>query len=132
MEPPEARAATAALAPKSRWLSPFACFVVGSCFAVLDAATTWYALRFTRLLEGNPVLRWAFEHFGLTPALVLRVLIGCAALALLAWGVRARLGRNGRVFNFGCQVLLTSALVLWGTVAVSNVAQIVYVHVRWG
>ncbi|MEX1008496.1 MAG: DUF5658 family protein [Acidimicrobiia bacterium] len=121
----------AAARPKSRMLSPFACFVLGSCFAVLDAVTTRYALRYTRLPEGNPALRWAFENFGLTPALILRVLVGCSALALLAWGVQARLSRHGRLFNSGCQVLLAGALIIWGTVAVSNLAQIVYVHVRW-
>src|SRR5258705_13773002 len=116
---------------RRRWLSPFACFVVGSCFAVLDAVTTWYALRYTHLPEGNPALRWAFANFGLTAALVLRVVIGCAALALLAWGVHARLRSHRRLFNFGCQVLLAGALVIWGTVAVSNLTQIVYVQVRW-
>jgi hypothetical protein len=122
----------APLGTRSRWLSPFACFVVGTCFAVLDAVTTWYALRYTHLPEGNPALRWAFANFGLTAALVLRVLIGCAALALLAWGVHAPLRRHGRLFNFGCQVLLAGALVIWGAVAVSNLSQIVYVNVRWG
>jgi Domain of unknown function (DUF5658) len=122
----------ASLDVRSRWLSPFACFVVGSCFAVLDAVTTWYALRYTHLPEGNPALRWAFSNFGLTAALVLRVLIGCAALALLAWGVRAPLRRHARLFNFGCRVLLAGALFIWGAVAVSNLTQIVYVNVRWG
>lgn len=117
---------------KGRWLSPFACFVVGSCFAVLDAATTWYGLRFTRLPESNPVLRWAFANFGLTPALVLRVLLGSAALALLAWGVTARLPRHTRLFNVGCRAILVAALVSWGTVSVSNFFQILYVHARYG
>ncbi len=117
---------------KSRMPSPFSCFVLGSCFAVLDAVSTWYALRFTRLPEANPALRWAFEQVGLTTALVLRVLVGCAALALLAWGVSARLQRHARLFNIGCQVLLVSALVIWGTVALTNTAQIVFVRVRWG
>ena len=129
---PEPEAQTAALDTRSRWLSPFACFVLGSCFAVVDAITTWYALRYTHLPEGNPALRWAFENFGLIASLVLRVFVGCGALALLAWGVHARLSRHERLFNFGCQVLLVGALVIWGTVAVSNLAQIVYVHVRWG
>src|SRR5690349_14027367 len=111
MPQPDARTAT--VEASERWLSPFACFVVGSCFAVLDAATTWYALRFTRLPEGNPALRWAFANFGLTPALVLRVLLGSAALALLAWGVTARLPRYTRLFNLGCRVLLVGALVSW-------------------
>jgi len=127
-----ADARTATIEGKERWLSPFACFVLGSCFAVLDAATTWYALRFTNLPEGNPVLRWAFANFGLTPALVLRVVVGCAALALLAWGVTARLPRHTRLFNVGCRVLLVGALVGWGTVSVSNLTQILYVHARYG
>jgi Domain of unknown function (DUF5658) len=118
------------LPAKSRMLSPFACFVLGSCFAVLDAVSTWYALRFTRLPEGNPALRWAFDQVGLTAALVLRVVVGSAALALLAWGVSARLPRHERLFNLGCQILLVSAVVIWGTVAVSNIAQIVYVRFR--
>ncbi|HXY94251.1 MAG TPA: DUF5658 family protein [Acidimicrobiia bacterium] len=130
MERREAR--TAALDPEGRWLSPFGCFVLGSSFAVLDALTTWYALRFTHIPEGNPVLRWAFGEFGVTPALVLRVLVGCTALAVLAWGVRARLPRHARVFNAGCQLLLSGALVIWGTVAFSNLLQILYVDMRWG
>jgi hypothetical protein len=117
---------------QDRWLSPLASFVLGSCFALLDALTTWYALSFTHLLEGNPAARWAFDTFGLGPALVLRVLLGCAALALLAWGVTARLPRHERLFNRGCQLLLAGALVIWGMVAVSNMLQILYVHVRWG
>jgi hypothetical protein len=117
---------------KNRWLSPFASFVIGSCFALLDALTTWYALSFTPLLEGNPAARWAFDNLGLGPALVLRVVLGCAALALLAWGVTAPLPRDEQLFNRGCRVLLAGALVIWGMVAVSNLLQIVYVHVRWG
>jgi hypothetical protein len=130
MEHTETRLAS--LGAKGRVPTPFACFVLGSCFAVLDAASTWYALRFTHLPEGNPILRWAFDQVGLGPALALRVLVGCGALALLAWGVSARLPRHERLFNLGCQVLLVGALLIWGTVAVSNIAQIVYVHVRWG
>ncbi len=117
---------------QDRWLSPFASFVLGSCFALLDALTTWYALHFTHLLEGNPAARWAFDTLGLGPALVLRVVLGCAALALLAWGVSARLPRHEQLFNRGCKVLLAGALVIWGMVAVSNLLQIVYVHARWG
>jgi hypothetical protein len=125
-------APTATIDARERWLSPFACFVAGSCFAVLDAATTWYGLRFTHLPEGNPALRWAFANFGLTPALVLRVLVGCAALGLLAWGVTARLPRHTRLFNVGCRVLLVGALVSWGAVSVSNFLQILYVHAHYG
>jgi hypothetical protein len=130
MTQPDPRTAT--MEARERWLSPLACFVLGSCFAVFDAATTWYGLRFTHLPEGNPALRWAFENFGLTPALVMRVLLGCAALALLAWGVTARLPRHTRLFNVGCRVLLVAALVSWGTVSVSNLTQILYVHLRYG
>jgi hypothetical protein len=130
MEQTETQVAT--LEAKRRWLSPSACFVLGSCFAVLDALSTWYALHFTHLPEGNPVLRWLFQQVGLGPALTLRVLLGCGALALMAWGVSARLPRHERLFNLGCQVLLVGALVIWGTVAVSNITQIVYVHIRWG
>ena len=60
------------------------------------------------------------------------MVLGCAALALLAWGVHARLPRHERLFNRGCEVLLAGALVIWGTVAVSNLVQIAYVQVRWG
>jgi hypothetical protein len=115
---------------RSRSLSALACFLLGSCFAVLDATSTWYALRFTHLSEGNPALRWAFDHVGLGPALVLRVVIGCAALAFLAWGVGARLPFHDRLFNTGCQVLLFGAIAIWGTVAVSNITQIVAVNLR--
>ena len=107
-----------------------ACFLLGSCFAVLDATSTWYALRFTHLSEGNPALRWAFDHVGLGPALVLRVVIGCGVLALLAWGVGARISFHDRLFNLGCQVLLLCAITIWGTVAVSNITKIVAVNLR--
>jgi len=123
---------TATIDARERWLSPFACFVLGSCFAVFDAATTWYGLRVSHLPEGNPALRWAFANFGLGPSLVLRVLVGSAALALLAWGVTARLPSHTRVFNVGCRALLIVAIVSWGTVSVSNLAQILYVHVHFG
>jgi hypothetical protein len=116
---------------RQRWLSPFGCFVAGSCFAVLDAVTTWYALRYTRLPEGNPAARWAFDAIGVGPALVLRVVIGCGALALLAWGMNARIPHHRRLFNRGCEILLVGALVIWGMVAVSNLLQILYVHVRY-
>jgi len=130
MTQPDARPAT--IDAKGRWLSPYECFLLGTCFAVLDAATTWYGLRFTHLPEGNPALRWAFANFGLAPALVLRVVLGCAALALLAWGVTARLPRHTQLFNVGCRVLLVGALVSWGAVSVSNLTQILYVHARYG
>jgi len=114
----------------TRSLSASACFVLGSAFAVLDAASTWYAVRYTDLLEGNRALLWAFDHMGLGPTLVLRVLLGCVALALLAWGVDARLPSHERLFNSGCKVLLVSCLVIWGTASVSNVTQIVVVNLR--
>ena len=121
----------ATLAPvRSRSLSALACFLLGSCFAMLDAMSTWYALRFTDLSEGNPALRWAFETVGVGPALVLRVVIGCCALGFLAWGVGARLPFQDQLFSIGCQVLLFGAIAIWGTVAVSNITQIVVVHVR--
>jgi hypothetical protein len=113
-------------------LGPFTCFLLGSAFAALDAVSTWYALRFTYLPEGNPAMRWAFEQVGLGPALVLRVMISCSALALLAWGVGARLPNHERVFNVGCRVLLMGAVVIWGSVAVSNIAQIIHVRARYG
>ena len=99
---------------------------------MLDAVTTWYALRFTYMPEGNPAMHWAIERAGLGPALVLRVAISCTALAFLAWGVGARLPNHERVFNKGCRVLLMSAIVIWGSVAVSNIAQIIRVRVRYG
>src|SRR5262249_6496015 len=61
-----ARVGAATVEAKSPWLSPGACFVLGTCFAVLDALTTWYGLRFAHLPEGNPALRWAFANVGLT------------------------------------------------------------------
>ena len=126
------RTAISSAEAKPQLLSAFNCFVLGSCFALLDAASTWYALRFTNLPEANPALRWAFEQVGVGPALALRVLVGCAALAILAWGVSAQLPNYERLFNRGCRVLLVGALVIWGTVAVSNITQIVSVHVRSG
>lgn len=126
------RAAVLRLGGSGAGMSPRACFVVGSVFALIDALTTWYALRHTILLEANPAARWAFDRFGLAEALTLRVVLGCGALAVLAWGMSARVGRHERIFNVGCRVVLTVALVLWGMVAVSNSAQILYVHVRLG
>jgi hypothetical protein len=123
---------TTTTAPREQSLRPFVCFLLGSAFAALDAMSTWYALRFTYLPEGNPAMRWAFEQVGLGPALVVRVAISCSALALLAWGVSARLPNHERVFNAGCRVLLMGAIVIWGVVAVSNIAQIISVRVRYG
>ncbi len=124
---------TATLVPtRIRSLSAPTCFLLGSVFAVLDAASTWYALRFTDLLEGNRVLLWAFGHMGLGPTLVLRVLIGCVALALLAWGVGAQLPTQERLFNFGCRVLLMSCIVIWGIASVSNITQIVAMRLHFG
>ena len=119
-------------ARREKSLTPATCFLLGCAFALLDAASTWYALRFTYIPEGNPAMRWAFEQLGLGPALVLRVVISFSALALLAWGVGARLPTHERVFNVGCRVLLMGAIVFWGSVAVSNIAQIVRLRVRYG
>ena len=98
---------------------------------MLDATSTWYALRFTHLSEGNPALRWAFDHVGLGPALVLRVVIGCGAASRSSPGVSVRGSTfHDRLFNTGCQVLLFGAIAIWGTVAVSNITQILAVNLR--
>ena len=45
-------------------------------------------------------------------------------------GCRRGLPFQDRLFSIGCQVLLFGAIAIWGTVAVSNITQIVVVHVR--
>src|SRR5262249_14488243 len=58
-------------------------------FALIDAATTWYALRFVGLQEGNPVAKWAIAEFGLSRAVALRVLVGAGVLGIVAVGTYA-------------------------------------------
>src|SRR5437870_4836242 len=65
-------------------LSALACWTVGLVFALLDVLTTWYAIKFLHLREVNRVGQWVIAEFGLGAALALRVVVGCAALGLLA------------------------------------------------
>jgi hypothetical protein len=62
----------------------------------------------------------------MTGALVLRVVVGCAALGLLAFGVTARLPRHRRLVNQSSRILLVGALVLWGAAVLSNAIQILW------
>jgi hypothetical protein len=105
------------------------CVGLGAAFAVLDAATTWYALQVLHAEEGNPVVRWAIAHYGLPYALGLRVFVGCVALGLVAVGVTLRLRHHQQLVNCSCRVLLMTGLVLWGVVAVSNTVQVVWLRV---
>jgi hypothetical protein len=124
-------AATTVAPTRTRSPSAPGYFLLGSAFAVLDAVSTWYAMRFTGLIEGNRALLWAFDQMGLGPTLVLRVLLGCVALALLAWGVSAQFPTQERLFNFGCRVLLVTCIVIWGIAAISNITQIVALRLHF-
>ena len=109
-------------------ITPGIGWLVGMMFAIVDALTTWYALTILRMHEGNPVGTWAIDHFGLSRALALRVIVGAAVLGLIAWGCVAPVPRNRTMVHRACRGLLFGALVLWGFVALSNVLQIAYVR----
>jgi hypothetical protein len=100
-------------------------------FALIDAVTTWYALRFVGLQEGNPVAKWAIAEFGLSRAVALRVLVGAAVLGIVAVGTYAHPPHYRDFVNRSCRVILLGGLVLWGAVAVSNTLQIAVVTARW-
>ena len=92
--------------------------------ALLDAVTTWYGVRVVHLPESNPIARSGIEQLGLGATLVLRVVIGCAAVGLAAVGASGRLPREPRFAVYACWVLLMLAVVLWGAVVVNNVVEI--------
>jgi Domain of unknown function (DUF5658) len=96
------------------------CTVIG----VLDAMTTWYGIRVVHLPESNPLARSGIEHLGLGATLVLRVVIGCAAVGLAAVGASGRLPREPRFAVYACWMLLVLAIVLWGAVVINNVVEI--------
>jgi hypothetical protein len=93
-------------------------------FALLDVATTWYAVTALHLHEANPLAKWAIERFGLSSALGLRVLVGAALLAVIAWGSVAPLPRQRAFANRAFAALLSGVIVIWGAVALANAFQI--------
>jgi len=99
-------------------------------FALLDAASTWYALEILGFREANPVAEWVITHWGLSLALVGRVVLGAVVLGLLAIGCWVQLPRHRAFANRACRDVLVAALVLWGVVACSNTFQIALIKLR--
>jgi hypothetical protein len=93
-------------------------------FAMADVITTWYALTALHLREANPVAKWAIAHLGLSSALTLRVVIGAAVLALIAWGSVAPIPWQRPVANRAFAGLLVGVVAVWGVVAMANAFQI--------
>jgi len=106
-------------------------WTVGVFFAIVDAITTYYALRYVGLHEGNPVAKWTIEALGLSQAVALRVLIGAVVLGIVAIGSFVHLRDHQRLVNRSCRWILVGSLVLWGVVAVSNTMQIAIVEIRY-
>ena len=124
----DARPAEARTALLTTDITPAVGWLVGMMFAFVDVLTTWYALTALNMREGNPVATWAIDHLGLSRALALRIIIGAAVLGLIAWGCVAPVPRHRRMVHRSCRVLLIGALVLWGSVALTNALQIAYVE----
>jgi hypothetical protein len=99
---------------------------LGSLLALMDAATTWYALRIVHLHEGNPAFRWAIGQLGLLGALGLRILVGCAALGALTIGASIRLPRHEGLVRRTSWMLLLGGIVFWGAITLSNIVQIAW------
>src|SRR5215211_7695034 len=102
------------------------CWVLCAICAVLDALTTWYGVGVMHGRELNPAARWGIAHVGLTATVTLRVVVGCAALAVAALGATARLPWQSRFVTTACAGLLGAALLLWATVVVNNGVQILH------
>jgi hypothetical protein len=124
----ESRPARGRTALRTVDITPAVGWLIGMVFALLDVLTTWYALTVLGMHEGNPVGTWAIDHFGLSRALALRVIIGAVVLGLIAWGCVAPVPRHRNMMHRACRGLLLGALVLWGFVAMSNTLQIAYVR----
>ena len=101
------------------------CWTVGMCFALVDAVSTWYAVRVLGLQEGNPIASWAIEELGLGRALALRVLVGAVVLGLIALGTFIDVPHR-EIVNRSCRFVLIGALGFWGVVAFSNMFQIAF------
>ena len=101
------------------------CWTVGMCFALVDAVSTWYAVRVLDLQEGNPIASWAIEELGLGRALALRVLVGAVVLGLIALGTFIDVPHR-EIVNRSCRFVLIGALGFWGVVAFSNMFQIAF------
>jgi hypothetical protein len=111
-------------------LYPLDCWLLGWFLALMDAATTWYALRILHLHEGNPAFRWAIGQFGLLGAIGLRIVAGCAALGALTLGVSIRLPHHQGLVRRTSWTLLVGGVVFWGAIALSNLAQIAWYQLR--
>jgi len=105
-------------------------WALGMGFALLDAITTWYALEHLGLREGNPLAQWAIAEWGLSVALVARIVVGGIVLGLLAVGCWVQLHHHRELANRACRIVMVGALVLWGVVACSNAFQIALVKLR--
>ena len=101
------------------------CWTVGMCFALVDAITTWYAVRVLGFREGNPIAKWVIEEIGLDRALALRVVLGGVILGLIAGGTLIQVPHR-EIVNRACGFVLIGALTFWGVVAFSNAFQIAF------
>jgi len=113
-------------APRAR--RAWRCWVICTVTGLLDALTTWYGVRVVHLPESNPLARSGIEHLGLGATLVMRVVIGCAAVGLAAVGASGRLPREPRFAVYACWSLLILAFMLWGAVVINNVVEIAQYH----
>jgi hypothetical protein len=109
-------------APRAR--RAWRCWVICTVTGLLDAITTWYGIRVVHLPESNPLARSGIEHLGLGATLVLRVVVGCAAVGLAALGASGRLPREPQFAVYACWLLLVLAIMLWGVVVINNVVEI--------
>jgi len=95
--------------------------MLGVAAAVIDVATTYVALSLSNAVEGNPVMRAAFDHLGLVPVLVVGLALRVTILACLAYiAARARrptvrwvaAGTIGLVAVWWCVVVFANAVAL--------------------
>lgn len=89
---------------------------VGVIASVADAATTWLAMQIAltdgalAFVELNPAMATMIATAGHVPAMTLRVLVGVALFAFLAWAAtRSRWG----VWPLAIAAVLTSTVVVW-------------------
>lgn len=89
---------------------------VGVLASVADAATTWLAIQLAlaterlEFVEVNPAMDALIEGTGEVPAMALRVLLGIALFAFLAWASRhSRWGTR----PLAVAAILTCGVVVW-------------------
>lgn len=59
--------------------------IIAIALQLLDALSTYLALRHPTNKEGNPIMRWLFSTFGLIPGLIVAKALGVAVLAAAAY-----------------------------------------------